>query len=32
MSIPHDEGVPETRHTAIKFLLIAIARRHEPPR
>jgi len=33
MSIPHDEGVgPETRHTAIKFSLIAVAQRHEPPR
>jgi len=33
MSIPHDEGVgPETRYTAIKFLLIAVARRHKPPR
>jgi len=33
MSISHDKAVsPETRHKTIKFSLIVVARRHEPPR
>jgi len=32
-SISYDKAVsPETRHKTIKFPLIVVARRHEPPR